>query len=172
MVPGREKLFGLNARRASRAVGLTGLLVAGAVLTACGSEERDNQARPPIPAGVSVNVTEDRVVLSPRRVAFGAEVRQQVIENREVDEIHGDPDQPMPVNITIANTTANNIRLEVAGPVRKISQKVTPTGSGSLAAELPTGAYRVRVLGLPDAGQTRLIVGPTRISPQNDLLLP
>lgn len=143
-----------------------------ALLAGCGSETRDNEPRPPTPAGVSVNVQGPGLTISPERVAFGPEIRQQVIQNREVDEIRGDPDQPMPVEFTIANKLNREVRIEVAGPVRRILDPITATGTASSTVELPTGAYEVRVLGRGPSRPAELRVGPTRISPQNDLLLP
>ena len=147
----------------------TGL--AALTLSACDTDPRDNQPRPPIPAGISVNVTQDRLDLAPGRVGFGPENRQQVLIDERDGEIQGDPDQPMPVKLTIANTTDERIRVELLGPARRISPPVTPTGTEVLSTRLPSGQYRVRVKGRVGGGSF-LLVGPDRSSPQNDLLLP
>lgn len=150
---------------------LAATCLAGLALSACDTEPRDNQPRPPIPAGVSVNVTEDQLDLAPGRVAFGPETRLQVLVDERDGEIQGDPAQPMPVRLTIANTTGEKIRVELIGPARRISPPVTPSGTEVLSTRLPTGQYRVRVKGRVGGG-SNLLVGPDRSSPQNDLLLP
>ena len=140
-------------------------------LSACDTNPRDNQPRPPIPAGVSVQVTDQRVDLAPLRVGFGPATRQQILADERDGEIQGDPDHPMPVKLTIANTTQRPIRLELSGPARRVSPPVTPTGTEVYSTRLPTGMYRVRVKGRK-RGAGELVVGPDRSSPQNDLLLP
>lgn len=148
-------------------------LVAAAALVAvgCGSEERENLPRPPISNGVSVQVTAKRVDVSPVRIGEGPAQRQQIIADERDGEIQSDAGAPMPVQMTIANTTGRNVRLELIGPARRISPAITPSGTGVLTTRLPTGIYRVQVAGRR-GGAARLVVGSDRSSPQNDLLLP
>lgn len=152
-------------------IGLAALVGAALVWTGCQADGRENKPRPPIPSGVSVQVTGKEVSLSPRRVGFGPVSRQQVIVDRRDGEIQAPSDQPLPVKLTIANTTPRPLKLELIGPARRISPIVTSTGTAVLSTRLPTGIYRVRVANRELKG-ARLVVGPDRSSPQNDLLLP
>lgn len=148
------------------AFGITALLVSG-----CQGDGRDNQPRPPVPTTVSVQVVDDGVDLSPVRVGFEPVSRQQVIRDERDGEIQAPSNEPLPVKVTIANTTPKPIRVVLSGPARRVSPEVTATGTGVMSTRLPTGIYRVQVAGR-DARAARLVVGPDRSSPQNDLLLP
>lgn len=97
--------------------------------------------------------------------------RQQVIADERDGIIQTDSDAPLPVKMTIANTTSRDVKIELIGPARRISPAVTPSGTAVLMTRLPTGTYRVKVVGR-NRGSDRLVVGPDRSSPQNDLLLP
>lgn len=150
------------------------LVVAGAAviaLSACDTDPRDNQPRPPIPAGISVHVTDDGLDLAPDRVGFGPESRQQVIVDERDGELQSDRSAPMPVKLTVANTTRQPIRVELVGPARRVLPPVTATGTEVISTQLPSGNYEVRVRG-SSAGGSELTVGPDRSSPQNDLLMP
>lgn len=140
-------------------------------LAGCGSDQHENLPRPPIAAGISVDVTADRVSLSPGRVGFEPVSRQQIIEDERDGEIQAPSDQPLPVKLTIANTTDRPLKLVLVGPTRRVSPEVTATGTAVMTTRLPTGTYRVGVAD-GDARTARLVVGPDRSSPQNDLLLP
>lgn len=150
---------------------LAALFAAGAALAGCSADGRENEPRPPIPAGISIQVTGGKISLAPGRVGFGPVSRQQVIADERDGEIQGPPDQPLPVNVTIANTTPRPLRVELVGPSRRISPVVTATGTATMSTRLPSGIYRVRVAGRKGS-TARLVVGPDRSSPQNDLMLP
>lgn len=149
------------------ALSLVALIAAG-----CTSEPRENLPRPPIPAGISVRLAEQQLDVSPVRVGFGPQTRQQVIVDERDGEIQGPADEPLPVKLTITNATQRPARVEVIGPARRISRVVTPTGTEVLETRLPTGNYRVRAAGPKNGASAKLVVGPDRSSPQNDLLLP
>lgn len=148
------------------------LLAAVLLLSACTSETRDNELRPPIPANVIVNVSEREVSVSPTRVGYEAPRRQQVIENSPSEELISDPGTPMPVQLTIANTLNREVRVRVRGPGGQAATAVTANGTGSVTTNLTSGDYRITAAAGTDARPGRLRVGPRRVSPQNDLLIP
>lgn len=163
--------FGRAKVKKSRHACLALVGIAAITAIGCGSEARENLPRPPIPNGVSVQVTADRVDVSPGRVGEEPTQRQQIIADERDGEIQSDSGAPLPVKLTIANTTRRNVRVELVGPARRVSPPVTPNGTEAYMTRLPTGTYRVRVSGRSGRGG-QLTVGPDRSSPQNDLLLP
>jgi hypothetical protein len=164
--------FGRVEVSSKRAACLAALAAVALIAAGCDSEPRKNLPRPPIPASISVRVAPKQVDVSPLRVGFGPQTRHQVIVDERDGIVQGPKDQPLPVKLTIANTTQRPLRIELVGPERRVSGEVTPTGTQVLETRLPTGNYRVRVANSRLRADSLLVVGPDRSSPQNDLLLP
>jgi hypothetical protein len=128
------------------------LLFAAALVTAlavagCGRDDFKNDARPPIPAEVSVKIAKDGVAVSPKE--FGAGL----------------------VNFTIANLTTEPGTLAIHGPVDAGSSEIPPAGTDTIKVDMETGSYEASVSGLA-VRPFSFTVGAERPSGQNDLLLP
>lgn len=126
--------------------GLAGALALG--LAACGSEDRDNELRPPSPVEMSAKVDNRKVEVSPVQVGAGLAV------------------------FTVANFSDDEIQLTLRGPTRGESAPIRPSGVGTVKLDLERGDYRVSAGEESRARPARLSVGPERRSAQNDLLLP
>lgn len=147
---------------------------AGAALTAagCGAESQPNEPRPQVSARVSVSVNEKRVLVQPRRIAFGPERNQQLPQNRNHEQPPIDTDAPLDVILVTANQTGRDIQLELRGPTSASSETIYARGPGTVQLALPTGTYVIAAAGMPTARPGKLIVGPYRASSENDVLLP
>ena len=163
-----------RGRRRSARLAIPGALVVGLGLlgAGCGSESHPNVPRPPVAAEVTVAITDDRLSVSPDRIAFEGEGTTDISQNEQVVEPDADPDQPLLVNFTIANTTRRPTKLVLTGPEEAESNEITANGTTQLRTVLQTGSYRVRAPGVPRALPVAFAVGPERKSAQSDLLLP
>jgi hypothetical protein len=119
-------------------------------MAACGTEQHENQNRPPAAIILSAAITPSRISVSPARVGAG------------------------PVTIVVTNQTASSQQLtfeSVSGAVRQQTGPINPQDTATLKAEVTPGAYLVRVAG----GGIRpapVVFGPERPSAQNDLDIP
>jgi hypothetical protein len=128
---------------------LLALATLGALtLAGCGQDDFANDPRPPIPAEITVKVSDRDVVVSPSD--FGAGL----------------------VNFTIANLSAGPATLAIDGPTTAETDEIPAGGNAVLKTEMETGSYQVSAVGPPGARPFSLEVGPDRPSGQNDLLLP
>lgn len=134
------------------ALGATMLIVAG-----CGSTHGyDNANRPPAPLNVAVNLTNQRIAISPTRIGAG------------------------PVVLLIANDSNASHDLTLRPPAGSRSSCVASDASSGPIN--PQGVARVQVtvvegacvLGVEDGGlrPARLTVGPERPTSQDNLLEP
>jgi hypothetical protein len=148
-----------------------GALVLGA---GCGPESHPNDPRPPVPAEVTVNVTDSSVQAQPSKVGVSDEPTAPLSENEGLKAPKADRKAPLVVSFTISNTTNTDTVLEIHGPegFEKRSGKVVAQGPATYQVGLPTGNYTISAADLPGAKPAPFEVGPKRISSQNDLLLP
>lgn len=148
--------------------------LAGAVLAVagCGAESQQNEPRPQVSARVSVSINEKRVLVQPRRIAFGSERNQQLPQNRNHEQPPIDTDAPLDVTLVTANQTGRDVHLELRGPTSASSETIYARSPGTLHMNLPTGTYVIAAAGVPTARPAKLIVGPYRASSENDVLLP
>jgi hypothetical protein len=152
---------------------LGGLMaVAALALAGCGTEEHANEARPQPPTRVSVAIGEDEVTVQPRRIAFGPEPGQRIPQNVGAAQPRVRGDAPLDVVFVAANLTDVDSRLEVRGPAEATSGPLIANGTVDLETRLPAGVYTVSAADVPAAKAAKLVVGPYRISSENDLLLP
>lgn len=134
--------------RLAPAGGLVALAFSG-----CGdAETRASAERPPAPINIGAAITNDAVIISPRRFGAG------------------------PVNLIIANQTqaAQQITFASAGRGGGFIQRtgpINPSGTATLRANVPTGVAVVKVAGNGIKAAT-VRVGRPRPSAQNDLLQP
>jgi hypothetical protein len=126
---------------------LPATLLVAVVVASCGRNDFKNDPRPPIPAEVSVKISNQGVGVSPRE--FGAGL----------------------VNFTIANLTNDSGSLAIHGPVNTTSDQIPPGGAETVKVQMKTGSYEASVDGLAVA-PFKFTVGPERPSGKNDLLLP
>lgn len=148
--------------------------LAGAVLAAagCGAQSQPNEPRPQVSARVSVSVNDKRVLVQPRRIAFGPERNQQLPQNRNQEQPPIETDAPLDVTIVTANQTGRDLHLELRGPTSASSETVYAGTPGTVQLALPSGTYTIAAAGVPTARPGKLIVGPYRASSENDVLLP
>jgi hypothetical protein len=127
------------------AVGLAALTV-----VACGSDDYENEPRPPTPAEISIQVADDELSVSPSE--FGAGI----------------------ANITILNTGTEPTKVAIQGPSPGLSPRVAPGTSDVLKIEMDPGEYEATAadLDLADVPPFEFVVGPERESANNELLLP
>ncbi len=164
----------LFAAPGASALGLVcGAAVLSAAVTGCGAEERVSEARPQPPTRVSVTVSEDRVKVQPRRIAFGPEPTQQIPQNQHAGQPPVRSNAPLDVTLVAANLTPVESRLEVRGRRKRASSPpLVANGNVTMQTSLPTGVYRVTAADIPAAKPARFVVGPYRSSSENDVLLP
>jgi hypothetical protein len=136
----------LEHRPATVLVAAVVVLVALAV-AGCGRNDFNNDPRPPVPAEVSVKISSQGVVVSPKK--FGAGL----------------------VNFTVANLTNDTGSLVIHGPVAATSDQIGPGDATTVKVQMKTGNYEASVDGIP-LRPFNFTVGPERPSGQNDLLLP
>ena len=143
----------IRAGRIRRALAIT---VLGLTAAACGSEsDYANKLRPPSPINVTAAITDDRVVVSPKRFGAG------------------------PIVLIIANQSskAREVTIEtdeVAGNRAGIRQRTSPVnarGTAELKVDVREGTYRLSV-DADDIEPAQLEVGAKRASAQNELLQP
>jgi hypothetical protein len=121
--------------------------LAALAIAACGSDDFDNDPRPPVPAEITVKIGNGQVVVSPK--AFGAGL----------------------VNFEIANLDNAPTTFAIEGPTEAESDDIPARGNNSLKTQLETGSYEASSDGV-EATPFSFEVGPERESGQNDLLLP
>jgi hypothetical protein len=134
---------------------LTGcaLLLATALgLPACGGEDRRNGERPPTSITVTAAVGDQRIKVSPRRFGAG------------------------PIRLIISNQTASaqEVTFETAGDRPGLTQTtapINPSGTATLELDLTEGDYAM-IAADDDVRPAEVVVGATRPSAQNDLMLP
>jgi hypothetical protein len=155
----------MRRKRKTRVVrGMAVLLAAGASVgaTACGEDDFENEARPPVPIELTGVIQEDEVTVSPngidRKIGAG------------------------PILITISNQTkdAHTVTLEgesVRGPsVRERTSPINPLDTATIQKTLREGDYEVRAgseVAVPkEIEPAELRIGPPRKSSSDRLLLP
>jgi hypothetical protein len=120
-----------------------------ALAVGCGSEDKPNDPRPPVPAEVSAKVGEDRVVVSPSRFGAGLAV------------------------FSISNQTDDIVQLALDGPTEAVSDPIEAGGvSDTFKVPLQEGEYVISAGEESRARPTELLIGPKRPSSQNEVLLP
>jgi hypothetical protein len=138
---------------------MVGAISVAMLVAGCGaSDDYANEKRPPTRAGISVSVTDARVLVSPTRLGAG------------------------PATVTIVNQTARARDLRLSPPEGSSSAclesdaasgPINPMGTARLTVDLTEGECLLTVgdgAGAPRPA--RLKVGAERPSAQNQLLLP
>ncbi len=142
-----------RAGRIRRALAITALGLAAA---ACGGEsDYANELRPPSPINVTAAITDNRVVVSPKRFGAGPIVLIIANQSSEAREVTLETD-------------------EVAGNRPGLRQRTSPVnarGTAELKVDVRKGTYRLSV-DSEDITPASLTVGAKRASAQNDLLQP
>ncbi len=135
----------MGARR--RMIAPIAALLAALAVSACGSEDFENNPRPPAPIQLSARIGDSEVSLSPSAVGAGL------------------------ATITISNQTNDPTALLLEGPVDRESPEIVPQGTGDFRLNLEQGDFVVSAKD-SNAREDELAVGPERASSQNELLLP
>jgi hypothetical protein len=138
--------------RRRRRTALLAAVVVAAVAAGCGSDDFENNPRPPVPIELTAKVDDRRVVVSPT-------------------EIDGEPVGAGLANITISNQSDKPHELTFSGPNEHTTDPIVPRGVLEFKLELETGNYLVSSDD-PTIEDMEFEVGPERPSAQNDLLLP
>ncbi len=138
-----------TARCNSRSATLAALAATTALsLSACGSDDFENEPRPPIPIELTAAIDDRRVSVSPSELGAGTVV------------------------ITISNQTADPTSLVLEGPTDAESGEIVPGGTGSIKTTLEEGEYEAAAGVESDIKATSVTVGPERESSKDDLLQP
>lgn len=167
-----------SARRAGRRGRLKAIaflvVLAPAALVAigCGASSHPNEPRPQSPTRVSVTISDEGLLVAPRKVAFGPERTQQIPQNQNHPQPPRETDEPLNVVFVIANQSGTKARLHLDGPRETTSGPVFPRSPATLQTALPAGRYTLSASGVPGAPDAKLAVGPLRTSSENDVLLP
>lgn len=150
-----------------------GALAACLLGAGCGSDSHANDPRPPLPAEVTVNVTDTGVQAQPAEVGV-KHANGAALGSNETKEPEANPKEPLVVNFTTSNTTNTDTVLEIRGPggLLKRSGAIVAQGNDVYKVGLPNGHYTIEAADLPGAKPAAFYVGPERVSSQNDLLLP
>lgn len=146
-------------------------LIGALVVVGCGKESHPNDPRPPVPTAVTVAISEGGVSASPARVGVAGS-GSNISQNEGETEPSIPSSTPLLVSFTVANLTGTDTELEIVGPKPYTSTTILGNGTGAFKRALPTGLYRIRAVGLPQARPATFAVGPVRVSSSNDLLLP
>lgn len=149
------------------AVGLLALAAAG-----CGASSHPNEPRPEVATKVSVTISPKAVTVTPGRIAFGPEPRQQIPQNQRQSQPQIHTDKPLQVAFVAANQTTFDSHLEVRGPRELSSGPLYANSPGNFQTNLPSGVYVIRAADIPGAKPAKLVVGPYRASSENNVLLP
>jgi len=123
-------------------------LVAGLGIAACGADDFKNDPRPPVPVEMTARISDDEIVVSPRKIGGG------------------------PANITVSNQSRQPAKLTLDGPTQVVGAELPPGAVGQVKATLEEGDYEVSGGPESKAREGKLVVGPERESSQNELLLP
>jgi hypothetical protein len=125
-------------------------VLAGLLATGCGGGgERTSSLRPPIRTNVAVEIGDQRVTVSPRKIGAG------------------------PIQILASNQSTASHALKIDGP--RLSQSVgpiNPDDTATFKVQVNPGEYTVSADDAADVRPGKLVVGPKRPSAQNQLLLP
>ena len=124
------------------------IALAAGVAVGCGSEDHENEPRPPAPIEVTAKVDDQKVDVSPNE--FGAGL----------------------VVMTISNQSGDPVQIGVEGPTAGESSGIEPGSVGSFKFNFEEGDYEVSPGEESGARPALLTVGPERASSQNELLLP
>lgn len=134
------------------------MLGAAALVPGCGStDDYANDPRPPAPIDVSVNITNDRVSVSPDRIGAGPIVLLVANESDRARDVTLSPPRDGASACVDADATS--------GPIN-------PRGNARVQLEVVEGECVVGVRGRGGPRAARLRVGPQRPSAQNELLQP
>jgi len=135
----------------------TAAIAAPLALAGCADDDQHaNEPRPPAPIVVTANIAKNRVSVSPARFGAG------------------------PISLIVTNQTARSqqVTLEsVMSPggdragLRQNTGPINPRDTAQLDADVPKGAYEVRV-GVEGVRPATIDVGARRPSAQQDLMLP
>jgi hypothetical protein len=135
----------------SRLIVPIGALAAALAIAACGSDDFDNNPRPPSPIEVTARIGDRDVTVSPNSAtAVGGGL----------------------ATITISNQSQDPVTLTLEGPTDLAGDEIPPGAVGSMKVNLEEGEYTVTAGEASDARETTLAVGPERASSQNELLQP
>lgn len=160
-------------RGGARIALVVAVLGVGAVVgIGCGAESHPNEARPSPPTRVSVSISARGVTVQPQQIAVGPEPRQQMLQNRDEPQPQIHTDRPLEVVFVTANQTEFESKLELRGPRESRSAPIPPNSPGEFQTTLPTGTYTIVAADIPGAKPAKLVVGPYRVSSENDVLLP
>jgi hypothetical protein len=147
----QQRYFEEEGRTRSAPVVLAAVL-AGLVLTlsACGGNSDDrNQARPPVPINISVELSPTRVTASPAKFGAG------------------------PITLLISNQSGASQTLTIDGPrLRQSAGPINPQDTATLKVTVGSGEYQLAADPASGLKPGLLQVGPERASAQNQLLLP
>lgn len=135
------------ARRRARGLVAVAVAATAVALGACGEDDFENDPRPPVPFDVSVEISDDGVVVAPAE--FGAGI----------------------ATFTIANLTDEPAVLAIDGPTAEESNEIAPSATDVIRTEVVTGDYEAVAVGT-SAPPFDFEVGPERESAQDELLLP
>jgi hypothetical protein len=114
-----------------------------------GGKERASNLRPPPTINVAVEIGEERVSVSPRKIGAG------------------------PIQVIASNQSSASHRLTIDGPqVRQSVGPINPEDTATLRVTLQPGEYTVSADESSSVSPGRLRVGAKRPSGQNQLLLP
>ncbi len=166
---GRRRQIGGTAKAV---VLLVALAAAALGAIGCGAGSHPNEPRPQSPTRVSVKISDNGVIVTPRKVAFGPEPTQQIPQNQNHPQPPRKTDEQLNVVFVIANQSENKVRLQIDGPKETTSEAVFANSPATLQTSLPTGTYTLSASGVPGAPDAKLAVGRLRTSSQNDVLLP
>jgi hypothetical protein len=133
-------------RRRGRALVAVAACLAALTVAACGRNDFNNEPRPPLPAEISVQVSDDTMTVSPPE--FGAGI----------------------ANFTILNLSDAPTGVAIDGPVRGESDEIAPNTTAVLKLDLDQGDYRASAS--DTNAEFRFRVGAERPSANNDLLTP
>jgi hypothetical protein len=123
-----------------------------AALAGCGGgAPRANEERPPAPVTLTAAIHDKQIEVSPARVGAGPIVLIVSNQSSTTRRVTFEGDKP---GLTIAH-----------------SDPIPPHGTGRLTLDTSRGIYRVKI---DDRAvrAARVVIGPSRRSSQNDLLLP
>jgi hypothetical protein len=123
-------------------------LVTAVSLSACGSSDWPNKARPASAIEVTARIDPEQVEVSPDR--FGAGL----------------------VNFTIANLSRSSVRFTLSGPKHVASPEIEPETPTTFEVQLPEGRYEATAASDASIRPASVRVGPNRPSSQNKLLEP
>ena len=158
--PPAQRRRPLQPVAALRKTSIPGLALVALTVAGCGgTTTRTSELRPPAPALLSAAVTNDAVLLSPRRIGGG------------------------PVTLAVTNQSSSRLRVTFASDSPGGEQAVEddpgtqsallgPGINAMLRANLPEGSTWSVTVDDETIDPAVLYVGPQRPSSQNDLMLP